>query len=149
MRYTFILATLLAVATAQSLANLPSCSLSCVLTGVSATGCPATDFACSCGKADILTPSITPCVQKACSQADQSKTIAALEGICAAAGVPITIPNPGAPVSSAAPVPEPTSEAPAPAPTSEKLVPSSAAPTIQTSGMSPLPSLILSFFTHD
>ncbi|KAF2797468.1 hypothetical protein K505DRAFT_322520 [Melanomma pulvis-pyrius CBS 109.77] len=131
MKYTFTVAAFLALATAQSIADLPSCSLSCVLTGVTATGCSPTDFACSCGKADILTPSVTPCVQKACSAADQAKVISTLEGICAAAGVPITIPTPGAPATSEAPAPEPTSEAPAPAP-------SSAAPTVETSA--PVPS---------
>ncbi len=51
MKYTFTVAAFLALATAQSIADLPSCSLSCVLTGVTATGCSPTDFACSCGKA--------------------------------------------------------------------------------------------------
>lgn len=95
MKYaTTVLAIAVAVA-AQGIADLPSCSLSCVLEGVQGTGCSTTDFACSCGKADVLTPIVTPCVQKACPDAaDQAKVISTLEGICAAAGVPINVPEP-------------------------------------------------------
>ncbi|KAL1596491.1 hypothetical protein SLS60_009138 [Paraconiothyrium brasiliense] len=131
MKYTFTIAALAAFTTAQSIADLPSCSLSCVVTGVSGIGCSATDFECSCTKADQLTPAITPCVQSACtSTADQEKVITVLEGICAAAGFPINVPAPGASSSAA---PAPTSAAPEP---SETEASSSVAPTIQTSGLS-------------
>ncbi|KAF2715441.1 hypothetical protein K504DRAFT_457607 [Pleomassaria siparia CBS 279.74] len=129
MKYaTITLSALIALTTAQTIADLPSCSLSCVVDGVSATGCSTTDFACSCGKADVLTPSITPCVKSACSEDDQAKVITALEGICAAAGVPISIPDP----TSTAPAPESTSAVEEPVPTS------SVAPTNQASA--PVPS---------
>ncbi|KAJ4351980.1 uncharacterized protein N0V89_007325 [Didymosphaeria variabile] len=128
MKYTFTIAALAAFTAAQSIADLPSCSLSCVVTGVSGIGCSATDFECSCTKADQLTPAITPCVQSACpSTADQQKVITVLEGICAAAGIPIDVPAPGASSSAAA---APTSAAPEP---SETEASSSVAPTIQTS----------------
>ncbi|KAL5391797.1 hypothetical protein DPSP01_001086 [Paraphaeosphaeria sporulosa] len=127
MKYTFTIAALAALTAAQSIADLPSCSLSCVVSGVSSIGCSATDFECSCTKADQLTPAITPCVQKACpSAADQAKVITVLEGICAAAGFPISVPAPGASSSAA---PAPTSAAPEPS----KEASSSVAPTIQTS----------------
>lgn len=118
MKYALSLAAVLAIATAQSVTDIPSCALQCVANGVTGVGCELTDFKCSCGKADQLTPAVTPCVQQACSDvADQQKVVTTLEGICAAAGVPITVPEPGA---SSAPAEE-----------------SSAAPTVETSGTLP------------
>lgn len=99
MKNTFILTAFAAVAAAQSITDLPPCSLSCLTTAIKGLGCGLTDFACSCKKASELTPVITPCVQTACSDpADQSKTLGALAGICAAAGSPI---ENAAPASSA------------------------------------------------
>ncbi|KAL5424570.1 hypothetical protein PMIN04_003107 [Paraphaeosphaeria minitans] len=144
MKYIFTIAALAALTAAQTIADLPSCSLSCVVSGVSGIGCSATDFECSCTKADQLTPAvcrssihtlslrlnqsqITPCVQNACpSAADQAKVITVLEGICAAAGSPIDVPAPGASSSAAQ---APTSAAPGPSQEAS----SSVAPTIQTS----------------
>ncbi|KAF1978963.1 hypothetical protein BU23DRAFT_563829 [Bimuria novae-zelandiae CBS 107.79] len=121
MKYTFTLAALAALSAAQSIADLPTCSLSCVVEGVSGIGCSATDFACSCSKAAELTPAITPCVQGACADAaDQAKVISVLEGICASAGFPINVPAPTAPEGT-------------PAPTETEVVSSSVAHTIQTS----------------
>ncbi|KAF2440106.1 hypothetical protein P171DRAFT_435914 [Karstenula rhodostoma CBS 690.94] len=127
MKYIFTIAALAALTAAQSIADLPSCSLSCVVSGVSSIGCSATDFECSCTKADQLTPAVTPCVQKACtSTADQVKVITVLEGLCAAAGFPIDVPVHAA-SSSAAPAPSSA------APQSSEVASSSVAPTIQTS----------------
>ncbi|KAK3215824.1 hypothetical protein GRF29_8g1189696 [Pseudopithomyces chartarum] len=147
MKYTFALAALVAFTSAQSIADLPTCSLSCVVNGVTEIGCSATDFECSCTKADQLTPAITPCVLEACpSPADQAKVISTLEGICAAAGFPIDVPEPtSAAPSSAAPTsaePEPTSDAPAPTETEAES--SSAAPTIQTSEPAPTSAAVSS-----
>jgi len=112
MKYAFTVSALLALAAAQGIGDLPQCSLSCILAGVPQTGCDVTDFKCACGKADVLTPAITPCVQKACtSPADQAKVIEVLQGICASVGVPITVPNPG---QSSAPAPASSTDAPAP-----------------------------------
>jgi hypothetical protein len=109
MKYTTTILALVAAVAAQSIADLPSCSLSCVLQGVQGTGCSTTDFACSCQKADVLTPIVTPCVQSACPDAaDQAKVISTLEGICAGAGFPINVPEPAP--SSAEPSAEPTVE---------------------------------------
>lgn len=93
-----------ATAMAQAISDLPSCSLNCLVTGITGTGCSLTDYACACPKASALTATLTPCVQAACSSAaDQAKVITVLEGICANAGFPITISTPAA--SSATPTP--------------------------------------------
>lgn len=111
MKYSLTLAAIVAVVAAQDISTLPVCSLQCFATAIPNTGCGLTDFACSCGKADQLTPEVTPCIQAACSAADQATAVSALVAICEAVGVPITIPTPGT-SSSAAPVePEPTSSA--------------------------------------
>ncbi|KAF2622830.1 hypothetical protein BU25DRAFT_414823 [Macroventuria anomochaeta] len=116
MRNTLIFTTLTAIAAAQTITDLPACSLQCLATATGGLNCGLTNFACSCQKADQLTPVVTPCVQQACTDAaDQRKTIEVLSGICAAAGFPIEVPAP--PASSAAA--EPTSE-PTPEPTSSE-----------------------------
>lgn len=140
MKYTFTLAALAVLSAAQSITDLPTCSLQCVATGVSGLGCTLTDFKCACTQADKLTPEVTPCVQSACpSPADQAKVITTLEGICANAGFPINIPEPGASSSAS---PAPTSAAPKPSTTEAAPESSSVAPTIQTSGKIYLPHII-------
>ncbi|KAJ4984243.1 hypothetical protein SVAN01_10284 [Stagonosporopsis vannaccii] len=118
MKSTLILASFAAIVASQGIADLPTCSLSCLTTAITGLECGLTDFACSCQKASELTPVVTPCVRSACSDpADQSKTIEVLAGICAAAGFPIEVPEPSA--TSAVPLPTPTSADPAPEPTTE------------------------------
>ncbi|PSN72492.1 hypothetical protein BS50DRAFT_253052 [Corynespora cassiicola Philippines] len=117
MKYSFALAALAAYVSAQSITDLPSCSYSCLSSGVQEVGCGLTDFKCSCGKVAELTPKLTPCVQSACSDiADQEKVLTTLEAICASAGSPIEPSVPGvssAPASSATqPAPEQSSQAP-------------------------------------
>lgn len=99
-----------AFAAAQNtITDLPACALTCLISAIGGLGCDVTDFACSCKKADQLTPVVTPCVQAACTDvADQTKTITVLSGICAAAGFPIEVPAP--PASSTTAV-HPTSTA--------------------------------------
>jgi hypothetical protein len=63
MKYTFTIAALAAFVAAQSIADLPSCSLSCVVTAASTIGCSATDLECACSKADQLTPAVRFLVQ--------------------------------------------------------------------------------------
>lgn len=118
MKNVLIISAITALAAAQGIADLPSCSLQCLATAIPTLGCELTDFACSCKQADKLTPNITPCVQKSCTDtADQAKTIEVLSAICAAAGFPIEVPAPSASII-ADPSPAPTSEA-AVEPTSE------------------------------
>lgn len=112
MKNALVISAIAAIATAQGIADLPSCSLQCLATAIPALGCQLTDFACSCKQADKLTPNVTPCVQSSCTDpADQAKTIEVLSAICAAAGFPIEVPAPST-SAAAEPTPEPTSEAP-------------------------------------
>lgn len=121
--YVAIGALLAALTSAQSIGDLPTCSLTCIVNGVSGVGCSATDFACSCGKSAQLSASVTPCVQSACSAADQQKVITVLEGICKSVGITITLGTGGA-TSSAAP-PASSSAAPPASSSSEAAPPAS------------------------
>ncbi|KAJ4395343.1 hypothetical protein N0V91_010905 [Didymella pomorum] len=114
MKNALIVSAITALAAAQSIADLPACSLTCLTSAIPSLGCGLTDFACSCKKADTLTPQLTPCVQSACSDAaDQAKVLTVLSSICAAAGVPIEAPASGT-STIADPSPAPTTEAPEP-----------------------------------
>ncbi|KAJ4314818.1 hypothetical protein N0V94_006259 [Neodidymelliopsis sp. IMI 364377] len=102
---TFAVASLIALASVASaqLDNIPSCALTCFLTPLGSDGCAdLTDFACHCKKGAELLAQVQPCVQKACSAADQATTISAVETTCKAAGVPIEIPDTTSAASSAA-----------------------------------------------
>lgn len=131
MKNTLIFASLTAIVASQGIADLPTCSLSCLSTAISGLGCDLTDFACSCQKAAELTPVVTPCVEAACADpADETKTLEVLAGICAEVGFPIEVPEP--PVSSTIPLPTPEPSATEPAPESTTEAPSassSEAPT--------------------
>lgn len=112
MKNTLLVSAITALAAAQGIADLPACSLTCLTSAIPSLGCGLTDFACSCKKADTLTPQLTPCVQSACKdEADQAKVLTVLSSICAAAGVPIEAPAP-ATSTTADSSPAPTSEAP-------------------------------------
>ena len=97
------------VAAQNTITDLPTCALTCLISAIDGLGCALTEFACSCQKADQLTPVVTPCVQAACTDvADQTKAITVLSGICAAAGFPIEVSAP--PASSNALQPTTTAE---------------------------------------
>jgi hypothetical protein len=160
MKNGLIFSAITALAAAQGIAELPSCSLQCLATAIPALGCQLTDFECSCKQADKLTPNVTPCVQTSCTDpADQAKTIEVLSTICAAAGFPIEVPAPPSSVI-ADPSPAPTSEA-APGPTSEAPIetqpsatdepeysayPTETVPPVEYPSPSPFP-LPLNFYT--
>ncbi|KZM21770.1 uncharacterized protein EKO05_0001771 [Ascochyta rabiei] len=102
---TFTVASIIALASVASaqLDNIPSCALTCFITPLTTDGCSGlTDFACHCKKGTELLATVQPCVQKACSAEDQATTISGVESTCAAAGVPIEIPDSSSAVSSAA-----------------------------------------------
>jgi len=87
MKFTSaVVLSLASYALAVSVADLPSCALNCFTIAVSTSTCGLTDTVCQCttGKTAI-TNSATPCVAKACSAADQSKTLQVSNEICAAA----------------------------------------------------------------
>lgn len=72
MRFSiFALATTLAVASAQSLGDIPTCALTCFSIAVPASGCSLTDQECQCttGKKSIE-KSIAECVPSKCSNED-------------------------------------------------------------------------------
>jgi len=99
--------TLAASLVSAQLSALPTCAVTCAITSLGSTGCAETDVACIC-KATAFITALTPCVQAACSAADLQKTIAAAEGLCAQAGVSLSLP-PVAASSTAAPVSTSTS----------------------------------------
>jgi len=120
MKNTLIITAFAALAAAQSITDLPTCSLSCLTTAIPQLGCGLTDLKCSCQKAGELTPILTPCVQKSCSEADQKKTLEVLAAICAASGAPISTP----PASSAVVPEETATPEPLPSPTAVETQPS-------------------------
>ena len=58
-----------AVASAQSIADIPACAQTCLLPALQATGCNLTDFKCSCSNKEFVSSS-TDCIEKGCSAAD-------------------------------------------------------------------------------
>jgi uncharacterized protein YunC (DUF1805 family) len=126
MKLTLISLALAALTTAQDLSSLPSCSLTCLTTGVQSVGCGLTDVECACKKSDELTTAVTPCVVKACDQADQAKLVEALATLC---GGKVVTPAPS--VSSVVEV-APTSQA-APAPTTSVQTTATTVPSIAQS----------------
>lgn len=72
MRFSILaLGAVCAVASAQSLGDIPQCALACFAAAVPASGCSLTDQKCQCttGKSKIE-DSITQCVPGKCSAED-------------------------------------------------------------------------------
>lgn len=72
---TIAISTFLGLAAAtidvSSLVNeLPSCSLLCLISGASTTGCSATDYACQCENEAAVTGNATTCLKSACSASE-------------------------------------------------------------------------------
>jgi hypothetical protein len=89
MKYTIILATLLAFVAAQTIDGLPICSVGCLKNAMSKAGCATTDTTCTCSKADAINEDITPCIERACSSWDDYEFRYIVTKICYIAGVPI------------------------------------------------------------
>ncbi|QDS75315.1 hypothetical protein FKW77_001582 [Venturia effusa] len=70
---------------AVTIADLPTCSVSCFATAIAGTSCGLTDTACQCGSArDAITASVTPCIMTSCTDsADQAKTLTVATELCA------------------------------------------------------------------
>ncbi|KAI9801809.1 MAG: hypothetical protein M1825_003182 [Sarcosagium campestre] len=105
MKYS-IAAIALAVAAAHAagISDIPECSQECFIEKLSSDGCSSlTDFACHCEKPELISE-ITPCVKEACASSPDDITAAgkAVVGICAGAGVPISLPESGGSESSGA-----------------------------------------------
>ncbi|KAE9966671.1 hypothetical protein EG328_008772 [Venturia inaequalis] len=82
---TVLLSLFSSAAYAVTIADLPTCSVSCFMTAVGSTNCQLTDTACQCGSAkEAITASVTPCIMKSCTDAsDQAKTLTVANAICA------------------------------------------------------------------
>lgn len=117
-----------AVLAAAQLDQIPVCALSCAITSIGSSGCAQTDIACICQAQTFLT-GILSCIQGSCSEAEIQQTLTAAQGLCASAGVTITVPGGPEPTTTAAPEPEPT--------TSETLV---TPPGLSTTSEEPEPT---------
>ncbi|KAL1971357.1 hypothetical protein VTN77DRAFT_309 [Rasamsonia byssochlamydoides] len=96
MQFSHALIALVAAGLANAqFPNIPTCSINCLVTALSNDGCSSlTDFACHCEKPNLVSE-VTPCVQKACSVADQSAVSSVVVSECSAAGHPISVPPVG------------------------------------------------------
>lgn len=71
-----VLSTVLGLVAAQSsdvaslVAELPSCSLTCLLAGASAADCESMDYSCQCGKQDVIVANATSCLTSSCNTND-------------------------------------------------------------------------------
>ncbi|KAK6362682.1 hypothetical protein TWF730_000138 [Orbilia blumenaviensis] len=123
---------ILAVAAGAALAaaqldQIPTCALTCAISSIGSSGCQQTDISCICSASTFLT-GILSCIQGSCTEAEVAQTLKAAQGLCASAGVTITLPG----------TPEPTTAAPEPEPTtSEELT---TAPGLSTTSQEPEPT---------
>ncbi|POS78689.1 hypothetical protein DHEL01_v202932 [Diaporthe helianthi] len=85
-----VLSAVLGLVAAQSsdvasiIAELPSCSLTCLLAGASAADCESTDYSCQCGKQDIIVTNATSCLTSSCNTNDIAKTQTVSQQLCEA-----------------------------------------------------------------
>ncbi|KAL1629892.1 hypothetical protein SLS56_005161 [Neofusicoccum ribis] len=132
--------SLASVAYSQSISDLPSCSLNCFVSTLSGDGCSSlTDFECHC-KVPGLTDQITPCVQKACSAADQQTVAEQVQALCAQYGVSISVPeasSTAAPSSTAAATSAPASSSAAATTAASSAASSASASATSTETASP------------
>ncbi|CAF9930166.1 hypothetical protein IMSHALPRED_008097 [Imshaugia aleurites] len=87
-------------ARASQLTELPPCAQAATQSGISATGCEISDFACICGNSQFVT-SLHNIIETKCSVADQQVTLAFAADVCDAVGVTLNISSPSATTSSA------------------------------------------------
>ncbi|OAA36161.1 Extracellular membrane protein, 8-cysteine region, CFEM [Beauveria brongniartii RCEF 3172] len=87
MKYA-VVATLFALAAAQTREDIPSCATPCLDDAVkSGTSCSITDYACICPHVTELSGSATGCVIKACgADVAVAKVLPAVQALCAAQG---------------------------------------------------------------
>ncbi|KAM7203038.1 hypothetical protein V8F33_002386 [Rhypophila sp. PSN 637] len=143
MKYSAVaLAAFVAVASAQSLEDIPACAIPCIEAGTTkATKCAIDDYECICNSIDAIVPAATNCVLEECGNAVAlNEVLPATEKFCAAvndggsdAPASSAAPESSAPApSSAAPV-EPSSEAPAPSSAAPSAYPTSLVPSVTPS----------------
>lgn len=126
MKYSYAtLAIVVAVAQAQTIADIPPCAISCFTTVLANTPCETlTDLACQCRQSQLL-PDLAPCVASSCSPAEAEGVRTAAQSLCASVGVNVEVPaEGGAPAEGGedevTPPPATTAEEPAPQETVEQ-----------------------------
>ncbi|KAK7615829.1 CFEM domain-containing protein, partial [Phyllosticta citricarpa] len=84
--------SMVSVAYSQAVTDLPNCAVNCFVQVLSNDGCSSLgDFECHCKKPGLV-ESVTPCVEKACSVADQETVVKDVVALCQEYGVQLTIP---------------------------------------------------------
>ena len=68
MKYSVAAATLVALASAQSLGDIPSCAVPCLGDAASAAGCDESDIACLCKNVETIQMQAASCVIEECGQ---------------------------------------------------------------------------------
>ncbi|KAK2615349.1 hypothetical protein N8I77_002112 [Diaporthe amygdali] len=69
---------------ASLVAELPSCSLTCLLAGASAADCESMDYSCQCNKQDVIVANATSCLTSSCNTNDIATTQTVSQQICEA-----------------------------------------------------------------
>lgn len=140
MKYAFVAVALAAVASAQTLADIPSCALPCLDQSIADnTNCDKTDLACVCKNFDKVQGDATACVLKDCgSDVAINEVLPAAEKLCA------NPPSGSESTSKAEEAPATTSAAPA----ESKPAESSSAPAtmetkpVETPTPAPMPTVV-------
>ncbi|PSR79085.1 hypothetical protein BD289DRAFT_455985 [Coniella lustricola] len=68
--------------TTALVAELPSCSTSCLTDGAADAGCSTTDYSCMCSNMDAVTANVSTCLASSCSVTDISTTEQVVLEIC-------------------------------------------------------------------
>jgi hypothetical protein len=90
MKYFFTLAGLAALISAQTVDDLPPCSVTCLLNGMKLAGCAVDDLQCACVNAGTMNNDISPCLKTACDSVDENTFRDLATQICKNVGVLIT-----------------------------------------------------------
>jgi hypothetical protein len=90
MKYFITLAGLAALISAQTVDDLPQCSVECLYNGMKLAGCAVDNIQCACVKADTINNDISPCLKTACDSVDENSFRDLATQICKNVGVLIT-----------------------------------------------------------
>jgi hypothetical protein len=89
MKHFITLAGLAALISAQTVDDLPPCSVQCLQNGMKLAGCAIDDIKCACAKVDSISDDISPCLETACDSGDMDIFRDLVIQACKNAGVPI------------------------------------------------------------
>ncbi|KAM0809183.1 hypothetical protein AB5N19_09526 [Seiridium cardinale] len=87
LAFSLLVAVAAADSVDQLVTQIPSCALTCLISGSSKVGCAVTDYACQCNNASALQDDVTPCVSSSCSASDAATALTVSGEICVAVGV--------------------------------------------------------------